>query len=185
MENYSAFSEKLTDGLSENFKELTFHSYIVNIGVNISVFLIQGLSEQIKKENTWRKISEEVALSYQSQIESIEDKWNIYIIYVFTDIAHKELKSLIENDKFSSRKIVVDNMSDDISDEIAHKIIAKHITNTDLIKTIDDADAHVEEIYVPNDLNIWSKIPTNKLVSGNLELQKNIIKQLKACCNEN
>jgi len=185
MENYLAFRKKITDELTENFKELKFYSYIESIGVNISVFLVQGLSKHIEKEFAWKKISEEVALSYQSKIESIDDKWNIYIVYVFTDKAFKDLKSKIENDKFSSRKIVVDNISAEISYEIANEIIAKQITNTDLKSIIDKAEIQVEEIYVSADPNIWNKIPTDNLVSGNLELQKNLIEQLKSCCNEN
>ena len=38
-----------------------------------------------------------------------------------------------------------------------------------------NTETELEEIYIPNDSSIWNKIPTDKLVSGNLDLQKNMI----------
>jgi hypothetical protein len=150
-------------------------------GYNVLIFN-SDLNELADK---WNKISSSISMIYQADIEAEFEKWNLYIIYICSNIVPKELKSKIENDKYSSRKIVVGNINEELTENIINCIIKKHITHSDLIDIIDNTVTKLEEIYVPNDLNFWSKIPTNKLVSGNLELQKNIIKQLKACCNEN
>lgn len=170
MENYLTYSKEVIETLSDNFEEFEFHFYVQDIGVIISVFLIQGLEMHFQDNEAWRKISEEIALGYQSKIKSAEDKWNVYVIYVFTDKAQKSLKSKIENDKFSSRKIVVDNLHTGISDKMANKIISEKITNSDLTIKVEEAALKVEESYVSSNTKIWDNIPTHKLISGDVKL---------------
>lgn len=108
MENYSAYSNSILEDLSKRFENLTFKFSVQDIGVKTSTFLVHGSCSNIEEANNWRLISEEIALKFQSKITSKDDKWNLYIIYVCSDIVYKELKARIENDKFSSRKIVED-----------------------------------------------------------------------------
>jgi hypothetical protein len=185
MENYLVYSKSVLDDLSKKFENLSFKYFIQDIGVKISVFVVHGSYSNLENGNNWRTISEEIALKFQSKITSKDDKWNLYIIYACSEKVDKDLKAKIENDKFSSRKIVDDNINQELNEELVNNLIKRHITHSDLIDIVDNTETKLEEVYVPNDPNIWSIIPNNKLVSGNLELQKNMIKQLKACCNEN
>lgn len=150
-------------------------------GYNVLIFN----SDLKELANKWNKVASSVSLIYQADIEVEFEKWNLYIVFVCSNIVPKELKAKIENDKYSSRKIVVGNINKELTEDVIDCIIRKHITHSDLIDIVDNTVTKLEEIYVPNDSSIWSKIPTDKLVSGNLELQKSIIKQLKVCCNEN
>ena len=76
-------------------------------------------------------------MKYQPKLESVYEKWNLYIIYVTNDKTSKELKNKIENDKFSSRKIVEDNFSQKFNEQEANKLIIIHITNSDLKEIVD------------------------------------------------
>lgn len=179
MENYSVYSDDILKDLSNRFQYLSFTYSVKDIGVKISVFLVQGKSSDIKQEDSWRLISEEIALKFQSKMDSKDDKWNLYIIYVCSDKVDKELKAKIENDKFSSRKIVIANQTERLKKESVNNLIVQHITNTDLIDTVNKTNESVEKKYEPNSKSIWDLIPKGDSIIGNTKLQTNIIEQLK------
>ncbi|MFB9052297.1 ABC-three component system middle component 1 [Formosa undariae] len=179
MENYSAYSTTVLDDLSKRFENLNFKFLVHDIGVKISVFIVNGKSSDIEQKDNWRLVSEEIALKFQSKMDSKDDKWNLYIIYTFSDKVDKELKAKIENNKFSSRKIVVDSQIDKLRDELINNLIIQHITNTDLIDIVNKTDESVEKKYEPKNKSIWDLIPKTDSIIGNTKLQTNIIEQLK------
>ncbi len=184
MENYLVFSKTTVDDLAIRFENLTFKFLALDIGVKVSVFFVHGISSRLAKDFTWRSISEEIALKFQSKIESKDDKWNLYIIFSCTDKVDKELKALIENNKFSSRKIVEDNQAEELSDEMANNLIVKHITNTDLIQLVNNTQEIKKETYTPKNEKIWELINRSTIL-GNKELQNDIIEKLKNLNHEN
>ncbi|MFV5685093.1 ABC-three component system middle component 1 [Flavobacterium sp. GB2R13] len=185
MENYLAYKENILKDLSETYKSLIFKFIIEKININISVLFAYGLSKDFEENDNWEKISEEVALKYQSKISDTVDKWNIYIIYLCQDIATKELKNKIENNRFSNRKIVEDNFQTELTDEKAYGLIVKHITNTDLIKVIADTNDSIQEDYSPINENLWKLIPKDEIINGDTSKQKDLIELLKQLENEN
>ncbi|MGV9004431.1 ABC-three component system middle component 1 [Flavobacterium sp.] len=185
MENYLAYKENLLEELRETHKNLIFKFNIEKISINISVLFVYGLSKDFEENDNWEKISEGIALKYQSKISDVFDKWNIYIIYLCSDIATKELKNKIENNRFSNRKIVEDNFQSELNDENANALIIKHITNTDLIKVIAETNDSIQEVYLPIDENLWKLIPKDETISGDTVKQKSLIELLKRLENEN
>lgn len=185
MENYLAYKENILKELTETYKSLIFKFIIEKININISVLFVYGLSKDFEDNDNWEKISEEIALKYQSKISNLVDKWNIYIIYLCKDIATKELKNKIENNRFSNRKIVEDNFQSELTDESANELIIKHITNTDLIKVIADTNDSIQEIYLPINEKLWKLIPKDESISGDTSKQKDLIELLKQLENEN
>ena len=184
MESYSV-SNSVLKGLSERFENLLFKFLEQNIGVKISVFLVHGSSSDLEQDNNWRIISEEIALKFQSKLESKDDKWNLYIIFTCSDKIDKDLKAKIENNKFSSRKIVEDENINKLTDEIVNKLIVKHITNTDLVEVVNNTKENIEKKYKPKNTVIWDLIPKGESVLRNKDLQKQIIEQLKKVKYEN
>jgi len=185
MENYLAYKEHILKELTETYTDLIFKFIIEKININISVLFVYGLNKDLEKNDNWEKISEEIALKYQSKISDIVDKWNIYIIYVSKDKATKELKNKIENNRFSNRKIVEDNFQTELTDEKAKELIVKHITNTDLIKVLADTSDSIKEVYSPINENLWKLIPKDDTISGDTSKQKDLIELLKQLENEN
>lgn len=74
------------------------------------------IENKIILEEIWKGISEEVAIDIQIGLEDIISRMNIYILYFVENIRDAMLKAKIENDKFSSRKIVIPKRMPDESE---------------------------------------------------------------------
>lgn len=97
----------------------------------ISVFLITvSSSEELLRY--WSDISNSIAAYYQSSLKSDFERWNIYIIYMCKTNVERGLKFKIENDRFSSRKIVAENINTEINSLFIDSLIRNNITNKDL-----------------------------------------------------
>ncbi|MCF6129324.1 hypothetical protein L1S35_06540 [Flavobacterium sp. AS60] len=179
MENYLIYKEDLLKDLSSRFDTLNFKFVIEKIGINISVLFVHGTSKSFQESDTWEKISGEIALKYQSKIDNIVDKWNIYIIYVAVDHVSKELKNKIENNRFSSRKIVEDNFDGVLTNGKLNALIIKHISNTDLIKVIEETNIITQKKYSPVNEKLWKLIPDDESIIGDPMRQKQIIESIK------
>jgi hypothetical protein len=168
--------------ISEDLKDLykeALSLYSNNDDWKINVLIFQSDYETLKLK--WNKVSSAVSMCYQADIndENEFEKWNLYIIYICTETVDKELKAKIENDKFSSRKIVVANQTEKLTTELANNLIIQHITNTDLIDTVNKTNESIEKKYEPKNKSIWDLIPKGDSITGNTKLQTNIIEQLK------
>lgn len=178
MGKYSEYSQEILQELSNKYTNCTFNFQLVELNVNISVFFVLTNSSVLEENNLWQKISEEVALKYQSKLDSIYEKWNLYIIYVTNDKTSKELKNKIENDKFSSRKIVEDNFYQVLGESESAELIIKHITNSDLKEIVDTTKEINISKYVPINSDLWKLLDTEDKVIGDKEAQEFIVKEL-------
>jgi ribosomal protein S17E len=178
MEKYLEYSTEVINQLKEKYKTCDFYFHLVDINVKISVFFVSANSSFFNESESWRKISEEIALKYQSKLETVFEKWNLYVIYVTSDIASKELKNKIENDKFSSRKIVEDSYDKEFNDDEANRLIVKHITNSDLNEIVDATQEVTITEYVPNNKNLWNLLENEEKVSGDRSAQGKLIKEI-------
>lgn len=183
MESYSDYSSGTLSDLSDRFTSLKFYFANMHIGINISVFFVIGSSAELGENENWRIISDEIALKFQSKIAQKHDKWNLYIIYLSTNKVDIGLKAKIEYDKFSSRKIVVDEYTEKLSDKAANNLIIEHITHTDLIEVVNNTEEKKQENYEPKHSNIWDLIPNDRSVLGKKDLQDHIIEELKKVVN--
>ena len=72
----------------------------------------------------WKSITNSIALNYQNYLETSFEKWNIYLFFLLQEkLADLNLKYTIENNTFSSCKIIEDAA---LSPEA---LIKKHINN--------------------------------------------------------
>ena len=76
--------------------------------------------------NTWRNINSWFAGNFQTELKSEFETWNLYLLFLTQEKVNPKLKYQIENDTFSSRKIVIEEL--DNYDEI----ITNYITNNNL-----------------------------------------------------
>lgn len=100
----------------------------------VSVFSFIFETENVLSHN-WKSITGTIASYYQSKYEKEgEDfeRWNIYILFLIKEEVSTQLKYKIENDKFSSRKIVQDKIIDAITEDSISQLIWRHIVNSDL-----------------------------------------------------
>lgn len=124
----SQFIEELTgrfENLMVTYQQLDYNGII-------PVFFVRCNSLESLAAN-WTKLVDAIALDFQSQLFDEFQIWNIYIFFIrpsgisdITDILnYNSLKLKIENDTFSSRKILVE---DDEPDEL----INEHIINMNM-----------------------------------------------------
>lgn len=130
-------SSLINSQILEQFKslfnevDLNYKSIQIEEGVAHAFFLKYRNTETI--ENSWRKISNFIALKCQSMLSDDFGKWNTYLFYLVGSQLNIELKYKIENDTFSSRKIVIEE------DAEVDEVINKHILNNDLELTIESS----------------------------------------------
>ncbi|NDV45892.1 hypothetical protein D0T49_02355 [Paludibacter sp. 221] len=146
----------------------------------INVFFLFANKKNI--ENQWKVFSNIIAAKFQNSDYMSEnkdfEKWNFYIIYISKEKLPKELKNRIENDRFSSRKIVEDNYSNDFNSDEANKLIIKHITNTDLKDIIDQTQDKIQVEYKPIDAELWKLIHKDVSLVRDVDSQKQIVEQI-------
>lgn len=129
-----SYDKNTVEVLREMFADFEMKFQTVQFPVTVSVFFFTFGDAGALQEN-WEKMQKAIAGYYQTSLADGADfeRWNIYIFYLCCELVASELKYKIQNDKFSSRKIVVENFSATVGEETLNELIAEHITNTDLI----------------------------------------------------
>ncbi len=79
----------------------------------------------------WKDFNGYVAAEYMTLIKNEYSKWNFYIFYLSAENVEKQVKYEIENNKFSSRKIVIENVKF-ITEKEINLFISEHITNDNI-----------------------------------------------------
>ncbi|PJR03557.1 ABC-three component system middle component 1 [Avrilella dinanensis] len=181
--NFSTIEINKLDFEIENCK--VYH-YRNEDNFRINIFFLEANSDVINEN--WKRFSNMVAANYQTSeyMSNREfDKWNFYIIYISKDDVSKELKNKIENDKFSSRKIVEDLFDKEFNDKEANQLIVKHITNTDLEDILSQTQNKIQEEYKPVNTGLWKLVHKDISFGRDTELQKQIVEQIIRLNDEN
>jgi len=82
--------------------------------------------------NNWDDINNVITEYLEEFISHEFVRWNIYIIFLLTEVVEDELKYKIEMDTYFTRKIVEDNYAFELTEYNIQKLISKHITFSDL-----------------------------------------------------
>ena len=178
MEKYLEYSQEILQELADKYPSCEYRFKLLELSVGISIFFVLAESSALEEDNLWQKVSEEIALKYQPKLESVYEKWNLYIIYVTSDKISKELKNKIENNKFSSRKIIEDNYSLKLDKCEEDRLIIKHITNSDLKEIVDKTTEINISKYVPINSNLWKLLDNEDKIIGDKEAQEFIVNEL-------
>ena len=84
---------------------------------NLYIFTIL-VKNEFELESLWLNLTNAIAMYFQSELEKDIEKWNIYVIFFVREKVSMDCKYKIEQDKYSSRKIVMDNIIDINLEEI-------------------------------------------------------------------
>ncbi|MDD7885261.1 ABC-three component system middle component 1 [Flavivirga sp. 57AJ16] len=174
--NFSTIEINKPDFVIENCK--VYH-YRNENNFRINIFFLEANSGIINEN--WKRFSNMVAANYQTSeyMSNREfDKWNFYIIYISKDNVSKELKNKIENDKFSSRKIVEDAYANEFNNEEANRLIVKHITNSDLKEIVEATQEVTISTYIPKNEKLWKLLLDEEKLIGDRKAQEAIIKKI-------
>jgi len=106
----------------------------INFIGTVSAFSFFFDSENDLNEK-WKAITNSIATYYQAEFEGEEtdfERWNIYIFFLVKEPVGTQLKYKIENNKFSSRKIVQDNVPTVTDEDLLPQLINEYIINDDI-----------------------------------------------------
>lgn len=107
--------EVLLSTLNKNFLngyEITY--YIVNEGkINYNLhFFCCFFDSQEELNKRYSDVNESIAFEFQSNLKKNIEKWNIYIFYFVKNEVFVKYKLNVEQDKYSTRKYVIDNVGE-------------------------------------------------------------------------
>jgi hypothetical protein len=163
--------------LRSKYNMFEFSFYTSGVNEEFSIFVV--LSNSLKElSESWKKVVSNVAVNFQSQLSDKHKIWNIYIAFIIaTDKRMEELKDIkykIENDKYSSRKIVIDDISPPIDENKIKEKISKRIFQLDI-------DPDLPHIKLQQDLSrIIDKRLYAHISKVNLQGQKEAVLEKKA-----
>ncbi len=121
--NYSI--DTLLSDLNSEFEGVTFSFEEISYSGKLPCFFIE-IENNKKLREIWMKASDMIAINFQSRLKNEFSIWNIYLFFMVKETVESELKYSIENDTFSSRKIVIEGSVDPKS------IVGKFVINSDV-----------------------------------------------------
>jgi len=141
-------NKALQDIFIKDFPKVNVQYQLVEFGGGIHIFLLEFTNEYDLTAD-WRKISNAIAVYFQSKIKDDFGKWNTYVFYRTNfepSDNYRNLKYKIEKDIFSSRKIIIEE------DKGLDVIIDEHILSKNL--NIDEvkSTANLDEIFQKNEI---------------------------------
>jgi len=142
----SYLAEALLSDIENEFSDITFEYREIDFGGIIPAFFIK-IEDGEKLSSYWKAITEFIAIHFQSSLKNEFSVWNIYLFFILENEIKEDLKYTIENDTFSSRKIIIIPLED------IDSIINEHIKNNNI--DLQSAIAIEEPIFDSNP-NIWT-----------------------------
>lgn len=107
----------------------------------------------------WRIIVDNVALYIQSKLEKVIELYNVYIIFFIDDI-NEELLYIIEQDKYSSRKIIIKKAMPESEEKLKSVVnkrlfyfnIEKAVNNFSILEILNNCEKEFYEYIDSRDL---------------------------------
>ncbi|MCT4646353.1 MAG: hypothetical protein N4A74_15300 [Carboxylicivirga sp.] len=156
---------KVEESLKSEFPDVQIVVSEVKLVGKLAVITALFKTEKSLEED-WAHLSSSVCSHYQMKLDDDFAKWNTYLIYACNENVEKGLKYRIENNKFSNRKIVVNNSTKNLDDEWVDKIISEKIL---LDKLEINSDAEIRDnaslSLNPNISKILQSVESNDEVS--------------------
>lgn len=98
---------------------------------NLYIFTII-LDDQKKLEEVWKEICGDIAIYFQTELERDIEIWNIYVLFLVEGNVDSQTRYLIEQNKYSSRKLVIEDVKRPIDKEKIESIINEKLFNLNI-----------------------------------------------------
>ena len=86
-------------------------------GYSAWILCCEMLNQKILADK-WNQVVDSFALNFQAELEVAIERYNVYIIFFIADEVSNELRITIEQDKYSSRKILIKQSMPSSSEEL-------------------------------------------------------------------
>jgi len=115
--------------LANEFPTEKFSLYRPYLETYMSCFVCE-IDDSKQLTSIWKSVTGVIAASYQAELKSKFEAWNIYLIFIVRSKISKTLKYEIENNKFSMRKIAISasEINGEIIDYLNNEILGADLT---------------------------------------------------------
>lgn len=117
--------------LQEMYNNMSITHWVKNLRVKCHIFTIR-IDTYSQLKDIWNKFTENIAIFFQDGFENKYESWNVYVVFITGEKIPRLLKYEIENNRYSSRKIVMDEISPPIDENKIKKKISKRIFQLDI-----------------------------------------------------
>ncbi|MRG87912.1 ABC-three component system middle component 1 [Salinibacillus xinjiangensis] len=106
---------------------------LVKSETNYNVYIFTMIiNDQDELMEHWKEISGDIAVHFQGELVSDIEIWNIYILFLVQGSVDNDIRYLIEQNKYSSRKLVIENVERPIGTEDIENIINEKLFNVNV-----------------------------------------------------
>lgn len=176
MESYKELKlEELFNKLKKEFpiKELVFGE--LQFGGVIPIIFVSFETLYDLNKN-WKDFNGQITTDFVIDFKEEYSRWNFYIFYLSNETVEKQLKYEIENNKFSSRKIVIESVNS-ITEKEINFLISEHITNDNIQIGVENKQS-LKFNKNTSISNIIDKLSLNKKSDGDLQDALNSIEKI-------
>ncbi|MEP3210884.1 MAG: ABC-three component system middle component 1 [Maribacter sp.] len=150
----------ITATFKEDFSRVVLEKRIVDLEKGKAHCLLLKIPDENFLLDNWKRITNSVALNYQNHLETSFEKWNIYLFFLMSEaLEDMNLKYTIENNTFSSRKIVEE------AGISAEDLIKKHVNNE---LTLEDNEIRTESVDYSYNPLIYNVLKDKKIKKKNI-----------------
>ncbi|MEF7658506.1 ABC-three component system middle component 1 [Bacillus thuringiensis] len=146
---------------------------------NVYIFTMI-LDSQDELMNTWEDISSDIAFYFQGGLESEIEIWNIYVLFLVQGSVDGKIRYFVEQNKYSSRKLVIEGVTRPITGEDIESIINEKLFYVRIpsVSSMDDSAETISNTLENNYKKIFKIINHSEekpsvLFTKYLELVKN------------
>jgi hypothetical protein len=93
----------------------------------------------------WEKFTNDIALNFQAKLKENIELWNIYVVFFVNEKVNKDLKYTIQQDLYSSRKIVIDNFKFRFNDKYLQFYLEKKLFRLKINKKKRNQNQNIQE----------------------------------------
>lgn len=129
-ELFNKIELEIAEEIKSSFELNHFSIGKVHFGGEVIACFVNFKDDTVLR-NQWKELNSYLTAKFIPTVKDDYSKWNFYIFYLSMETVEKQLKYEIENNKFSSRKIVIENANSITKKEI-NLLISEHITNDNM-----------------------------------------------------
>lgn len=129
--NLLSKDEEIYQSVKDNFNIRDCVIGKLKFGSDIPVIFIQ-FKDLKELDDGWKDFNSFITAEYLMKLKDDFSRWNSYIFFLASGQLDKALKYAIENNKFSTRKIVIESTKDLIDVTLIGQILSEHIINDNI-----------------------------------------------------
>lgn len=160
--------KKLLQAINETNDDIYIKPFKRDMGNYFSWIICCRIPSSERLKKLWNEIVDSAAVYLQAELESLVERSNLYIIFFVDYEVPDDLRTLIEQDKYSSRKVILHEtmpLSDaKLSDRIEKLLFTLEVFNSQLSEEeelenwIKDEDNLIYNLFLENSTK--SQVPS-------------------------